>query len=194
VKLRTALFLSLPALALTLGGCEKAEPAPDEKALFQTMEDNASAFGKKDVDAVMATIHPQAPTFASTRDVVSQTFNEVTLKITLSDLKVLRSSPEEAQVSFVQKTEKVDGDRTIPLNILEEIDTLRPDKGKWKIYSTEVRKVTRLDGKPSSSPEAGAPSPAAATAPEPAPKPAAPNATPGASEQKAAAPAEKPGP
>ena len=39
-------------------------------------------------------------------------FKVLDLKYTLSDLKVVSASPEEAQVSFVQKTEKLDDRRS----------------------------------------------------------------------------------
>ena len=155
------LFPLLSCLALTffLGGCEKAAPLPDEKVLFQAIQDNAEAFGKKDVDAVMATIHPQSPNFAQTRDVVARMFSEVNLRFTVSDLKVVTSTPDEAKVSFVQKTEKVGSTGPVPLNVVEGIHILRPDDGKWKIYGTLQTKVTPLGGASPASPETAPPAP-----------------------------------
>jgi hypothetical protein len=180
--------LSVLALALFLEGCEKAvPPKPDEHALFQVIDDNAQAFEKKDIDAVMATIHPQSPDFAGTRTQVADLFQkvEVTLKFTQTNMKVVESSPEEAKVSFQQTTSQVDGDKTVPLNIIDSLDTLRPDNGKWKIFRTASLKITRLkqpnDANSPSAPQEAAP------APEPAPSPAPP------AEPKPAAP-EKPAP
>lgn len=197
-------LFSVLVLALFVGGCEKpAAQGPDEKVLFQAIEDNAKAFNNKDVDGVMATIHPQMANFADLKDFISQTFKDVTLKATVSDLKVVTSSPEEARVSFKQKTEKVTDAGAVPLNIIEGVHTLRPDNGKWKIFGTVNTNVTRLDQKPEASPE-NAPPAAAATAPTPAPEttPAAapvpaPTATPNPAvpapeAPKPAPPAEKP--
>jgi hypothetical protein len=198
-KIRTIGTLSLAALALIVGGCEKKEPGPDEKVLFQVIQENAEALNKKDIDGVMASIHPKAPSFATTRDFVNDAFKQVTLKITMSDLKVKDANSEEAHVSFVQKTEKVDGDHTTPLNIVEGVDTLRPDNGKWKIFGTINTKVTRLDvGKEnpaateSTSPAPAATTPAPAATPAPTATPTAPEATPAAPDKKPPTEAEKP--
>ena len=177
-------LLSVLALALAFGGCEKTAPAPDEATLFQAIQDNVKAFEKKDVDAVMATIHPQSPSFAATRDLVGQMFQSLDFKCTLSDLKVVTASPDEARVSFVQKTEKTGGDAPFPNNIEQGIHTLRPDNGKWKIFGTLITRQTDLDGNPLAAPESSAPAPE----PPPAPTPAA------APPSKPATPAEKPAP
>ena len=177
-------LLSVLLLGLVFGGCEKTPPAPPDAVLFQAIQDNVSALDKKDIEAVMGTIHPSAPTFDSTRSIVSQMFQALDLKYTLSDLKVVTSSPDEAQVSFVQKTEKQSGDAPFQSNIVEGVHTLRPDGGKWKIYRTVQTKVTDLEGKPLGTPDSTAP------APEPPPSPA-PSTEPPA---KPATPAEKPAP
>src|SRR5258706_16073749 len=53
-------LLPVLALAFVLAACEKSSPPPDKEVLFKVLEDNVHALEKKDVDAVMATIHPQA--------------------------------------------------------------------------------------------------------------------------------------
>jgi len=180
-------LLTLPAFAfvLALGGCEKNSAGPSDNVLFQAVQDNVHAMEKKDLDAVMATIHPKSPSFESTRGYVDMFFKAVDVKYTLSDLKVMTSSPEEAKVSFVQKMEKTGGEGQFQNNIVEGFHTLRPDDGKWKIFGTVNLKVTGLDGKP-----LGAPAPAAEAAPAPAPAPA-PNPNPEPA-PKPAPPAEKP--
>jgi hypothetical protein len=190
VKIKSLLLTPLLALAFLPGGCEKAAPGPDEKVLFQAIQDNANAFDRKDVEAVMATIHPKSPGFDANRGIVADMFSKVTLKFVVSDLKVITSSPEEARVSFKQETDKVVGDQMIPLNIVEGVHTLRPDNGKWKIFSTDTTNTRRLEGKPPGTPEATPATPAPAPAAEAAPKPAAPEAKPPAS----AAPETKPAP
>jgi len=196
------LFAAL-LLPLIWGGCEKpAAPAPEKTVLFQVVEANVHAVEKKDTDAVMATIHPKAPSFASTRDIVSEMFKTLDLKCTLSDLQLVTASPEEARVSFTQKTEKTGGEGDFQNNIVKGVHILRPDDGKWKIFNTVQTSVTGLDGKPLGAPEAPAAetapaspapaaSPAAETAPTPAPAaPATSEATP--KPATPAPPAEKP--
>jgi hypothetical protein len=161
----------------------------------------------------MATIHPQSKSFDKTRGDVGDAFNDmtrrkVTVKFTMSDLKVKDASSEEAHVSFVQKTDQMEGDRTIPLYLLEGVDTLKPDNGKWKILETVVTKTTHLHNAEASTPQSAAPSTEPAPAPAtsapttPAtPTPAAPSShtatpaptsTPTATEPKPAAPDQQP--
>ncbi|EDY18821.1 hypothetical protein CfE428DRAFT_3479 [Chthoniobacter flavus Ellin428] len=198
------LFAAL-LLPFVMGGCEKpAAQGPDPKVLSQVIEDNARAFNNKDVDGVMATIHPKMEHFADLKDFIAQTFKAVTLKVAVSDLKVVTSSPEEARVSFKQTTDKITDAGTVPLNVVEGVHTLRPDDGKWKIFGTVNTNVTRLDQKPGEGSEnaapaaaaAPAPAPAPETAPAPAPAPAPASATSPSSATpeapKPASPVEKP--
>lgn len=197
MNLRRFPLLFLTTFAFIVGGCEKAsQTGPDEKVLFKTIEENASSVEKRDVDGVMATIHPKSPTFATTRTTVSESFQmmkaqNLIFRVTSSDLKVISSSPEEAKVSFVQKTGQVDGDHTTPLNVVEGIHTLRSDDGNWKIFNTQNTKVTRLGSPTASAPEpAAAQAPAAPATPESAAKPAAPEEKPAEKSTEKPAPTE----
>jgi len=202
MKNARSLFLPILGLVLALGGCEKTPPPPADAVLFQAIQDNVTALEKKDVDGVMATIHPTSPSYESTREVVKQMFQMVDLKCTLTDMHVVTASADEAQVSFVQKTEKTGGEGQFQNNIVHGIHTLRLDNGKWKIFRTLQSSVTGPDGKPLGAPAAAAdqeaspapPAPDATTAPAPAPA-ATPAPAPAASAEpaaKPATPAEKP--
>ena len=168
-------LLLLPALAsaLLLCACDRKTPA-DREMLFLVVHENVHGLEKKDVETVMATIHPESPVFGSTRGAVEEMFKVIDLKFTISDLRLVSATPDEAKVSFVQKTQKVGGDAPFQDNIVEGIHTLRPDKGTWKIYRTLQTKVTTLDGKSLMTPQAEPPIPTAPPekappAPEPAP-------------------------
>ena len=133
-------------LTLALFACDK--PIADKEVLFGVIHENVHALEKKDVETVMATIHPDSPAFAGTKDAVEEMFKSVDLKYTLSDLRIESATPEEVKVSFKQKTEKIGERGQFVSNIVEGIHTLRPDKGRWKIYKTLQTKVTDLYGKP----------------------------------------------
>ncbi|HSI11796.1 MAG TPA: nuclear transport factor 2 family protein [Chthoniobacter sp.] len=185
-------MLSVLLLAFVGSGCDKAQPPPDKAVLFKAIEDNVHALEKKDMDAVMATIHPKAPSFGSTREFVGELFKALDLKCDLSDLQVVTASPEEARVSFTQKTEKTGGTGEFQNNIEKGVHILRPDEGKWKIFNTIQISVTGLDGKPLGTTEAAGaePLPAPSTpSPESAPPPAAPDEP--AKTAPSAPPAEK---
>ncbi len=116
-------------------------------------------------------------------------FQVVDLKCTLTDLHVVTASADEAQVGFVQKTEKTGGEGQFQDNIVRGIHTLKLDDGKWKIFDTKRTSVTGLDGKPLGTPAAG-PEQDAAPAPTTAPNPQSTPAT--EATPKPPAPAEKP--
>ena len=161
--LRHALALGL---ALALFACNK--PIADKDVLFGAIHENVHALEKKDVDTVMATIHPDSPSYAGTREAVQEMFASVDLKYTLTDLRVEEATPEEVKVSFKQMTEKLGERGQFLSNIVEGVHTLRPDKGTWKIYKTLQTKVTDLKGKPLFSAEAlppASPIPPAVTLP-----------------------------
>lgn len=186
MKSRFARFLSFLLVALLSTACQKSGPTPTEAVLFQAIQDNLHAMEKKDLDAVMATIHPKTPTFNDTREYIGEFLSSIAqtdVKYTLSDLHVIHATGDEARVSFVQRLEIVGGHGDIPSNIVHGVHTLRPDGGKWKMYRTVQTEVTGLDGKPVITPDFSAAEPA----------PASPAAAPGTPES-AAPPAEPPAP
>jgi hypothetical protein len=149
------LFFCCCVLVLGLG-CRRAEdtgessqkkplPTPTEAELFATVQENIKALENKDADGVMATLHPAAPGFATSRNMLAEMFSSVDLKFTLSDLRVISASPQEARVGFVQKTEKVGGNSEFKDNTIEGFHVLRPDQGKWKIYTTVQTKGTKAE-------------------------------------------------
>ena len=165
--LRRALALGM---TLALFACNK--PIANKDVIFGAIHENVHALEKKDVETVMATIHPDSPAFAGTREAVEEMFKSVDLKYTLSDLLIESATPEEVKVSFKQKTEKLGERGQFLSNIVEGIHTLRPDKGTWKIYKTLQTKVTDLNGKPlfaADAPPPASPIPPAVALPPDAP-------------------------
>lgn len=149
-----ARFMKFPALpsALALGltlifsACNK--PTASKEVIFGAIHENVHALEKKDIETVMATIHPDSPAFANTRAAVEEMFRSVDLKYTLSELRIESANPEEVKVSFKQQTEKTSERGRFENNIVEGIHTLRPDKKTWKIFRTLETKITNLQGKP----------------------------------------------
>ena len=165
-------------MTLALFACDK--PIATKETLFGAIHENVHALEKKDVETVMATIHPDSPQFEGTREAVGEMFAKVDWKYTLSDLRIESATPEEVKVSYKQKMEKVGERGEFIDTIVEGIHTLRPDKGTWKIYKTLPTRVTDLKGKPlfvAEAPPVIAPTPPAVTLPpgtEPLPAPPAP--------------------
>jgi hypothetical protein len=171
-------------LALTLTACSKQEVS--REAILGAIHENTHALETKDVATIMATIHPESPYYADTKEFVeTDYFKSVDLKYTISDLQIISSTPEEVKVSFVQKMQKVGGTGPFVDNITESIDTMRLDGKRWKIYKSLTTKATDLQGKPLQTQATPSPTPTTPALPEealPAPGPvgAMPKATPAA--------------
>ena len=120
------------------------KPMVDENAVLSTVKDNVNAMQNKDLEGVMATVHPDSPSFGSTREVLQDLFKKYDLRITLSDLKIVSATPEEVKVSFVQKTERLKGPVDLQSSVCDGVHTLRKDHGKWKIYNTLSGKAVAL--------------------------------------------------
>jgi hypothetical protein len=178
MKFSTPLLLPLAIFTLALGACQKAPPPPDEAAIFSAVQENLRAMEQKNVEAVMATVHPQAAAYASTREMAQMMFEQVEVKYGLSDLKLVAATADEAKVSFKQSMEKTGGTGQFMDNIVHGLHILRLDHGKWKIHRTQALSVTGLDGKPLGAAEPPPSAPAAetpaATPTPPAPAPDAP--------------------
>ncbi len=120
------------------------KPIVDENAVFSSIKDNLNAMQNNDTEGVMATIHLESPSYGSTREVLQDLFKKYDLRFTLTDLKVVSATPNEVQVSFVQKTERLKGPEDLQSSICDGVHTLRKDGGKWKIYNTNSGKAVAL--------------------------------------------------
>jgi hypothetical protein len=132
--------LSIPAAALAcvLAGCS-AKPNPEQEAVFATVRENLQAMEREDINAVMATVHPETPNFEASKAYNEDLFKNYDLKFELIDLKLVSLKKGEARVAFRQKTHRVDGDTNEPPVFAQGIHTLKKDGGKWKIVSSAAR-------------------------------------------------------
>jgi ketosteroid isomerase-like protein len=120
------------------------KPVVDENAVFSSIKDNLKAMQNKDLEGVMATIHPDSPSFGSTREVLLDLFKKYDLRFTITDLKIISATPEEVKVSFVQETERLKGPEDLQSSRCKGVHTLRKDHGKWKIYNTNSGRAEPL--------------------------------------------------
>ena len=160
------------ALTLALISCNK--PMADKDAIFGVVHEHVHAFEKKDVETVMATIHPESPAYDGTKAMVGEMFKTVDLKYELSDLRLESATPEEMKVSFKQKTTKIGGTGQFMDNLVEGVHTLRRDKdlqGKPLFVSPEPAPASPIEPA-GQAPAASPPQTPAAPAPAPATPPA----------------------
>lgn len=123
---------------------EKEENAvPEDEELFTVLDKNLQTIQDQDIDGYMETIHPESPAYDSTKDIMDQ-MTVYTLDIELSKLSVEEKSADEAKVSYTQRSMKVDGPE-YQNNEVSGFHILKPDNGKWKIFTSEATEQVALD-------------------------------------------------
>ncbi len=132
------LFILLSGLILNCSG-KKEYSTPED-----VINANAEFMNAKDLDGMMSTIHPESPNYPAVESMAKLIFERYDLKYSIENLKILEENDNDAKVEFTQVTKKIKGpefkdNRTIGIH------TLKKDGDSWKIYSTEMTKITFLD-------------------------------------------------
>lgn len=125
-------------------GEEENSQIPDDDTLISVIENNAQAFAAGDIEAYMATIHPESPLYESTRETVQAILETYQIDVILSDLEVVEKSETEAKVKFTQFSAKVAGPDDYLDNSIKGYHILQPDGDEWKIYHSEMEDFVYL--------------------------------------------------
>ncbi len=140
VSLVVGAFLPrLPALS----GLSSSEPAADTSAITAPIYANINASNAEDIPAYMATIHSESPVYDQTENMLSPMFANYDLSFDISGVEVLEQSAQEAKVSFILVTRKINGP-DFNDNQVTGAMILRPENGAWKIYNQQVDSVDYL--------------------------------------------------
>ncbi len=116
------------------------QPTPTNQQLFDVLHTNAKAGVDEDLDAYMATIHPNSPLYNQTEDTLKDMFAQFDLNFEFYDLTVTSLKSNEAKIHFSLLTRKRAGP-DFRNNIVIGTMILRPDNGVWKIYNQTVEDV-----------------------------------------------------
>lgn len=92
----------------------------------------------------MATIDPESPDYAATKDMTEALFKKYDLHYALEKLEIQSVTGDEAKIHFIQITEKVAGP-TFRNNRIDGIHILKKHSGVWKLYDTQLNKLEYLD-------------------------------------------------
>jgi hypothetical protein len=138
----------LPAAGAELpppGGKPKEEPAEVDPATAKEIKDvissNLYACSKRNLTMAMGTIHPESPTFESSRDMMRYIFARLRLKYTLEKTEVVDVRGDEARIKVTQATQKISGNAAFRDNRVTIIHTLKRDGQKWKMFSSEAQSI-----------------------------------------------------
>lgn len=118
--------------------------APADENLTQIVYQNLDALNQENLDAVLATIDPQAVGFASTRDAMKQLFDQYDLRYEIEKIEVVEKSATSARVRVFQVTRKINGP-AFRDNRIEVIHTLTNVDGQWKFSDTSVVNIEYLN-------------------------------------------------
>jgi len=135
------LFAAIVALA-AVSGCGKESQTPNDPE--SVVRENIKAMNEKDLDAMMATIDEQSPSYDQTKTMAKKLFEMYDLKYELDSLKVIMQTEDEARVECIQTTSKVKGPG-FKDNRISFIHSLKKSEGNWKIYTSFVRKLDYLN-------------------------------------------------
>ena len=135
------ILITFVACLLAVGCSQKTE---NDSGITSVVYENMKYAQNEDIENFMATIHDQAPKYASTEKQIQQSFNTYDIKYKLEEVKVIEKSDQIAKVKFVQIAEKINGPVFRNYKVTG-IHILKKSNGKWKIYSTLIEKVDYLD-------------------------------------------------
>jgi hypothetical protein len=127
------------------GGKPKDEPAEVDPTTAKEIKDiissNLYACSKRNLTMAMGTIHPESPTFESSRDMMRYIFARLRLKYTLEKTEVIDVRGDEARIKVTQATQKIAGNAAFRDNRVTIIHTLKRDGQKWKMFSSEAQSI-----------------------------------------------------
>lgn len=132
-----ALFILMFA---TIVNCHADQPNNKQLATIEAeikaiMDENLKSLQDENMDAMMATIHTDAPSKSQMKKIMTRIFKNYDLKYEILSYKFITFDGELAYVRVNQRTSKISGP-TFKNNELEQVNILKRDEGKWKILTS----------------------------------------------------------
>ena len=127
---------------LLFNGC--GSNAKEEQAIKDVIYKNIEAGNSEDVAEYISTMDKNNRNYDRLEDMMNTIFSTYDLNYQIKDLKIIELKEDEAKVSFVQITKKIQGP-TFRDNRIEGVHTLHKTDGEWKIYDTQINKMNYLN-------------------------------------------------
>jgi hypothetical protein len=105
---------------------------------------NIQAVNAENINAYMATIHPDSPGYDQTEQTLPVAFGQFDLSYRITGVQVLEQDSREAVVAFVLTTRKIRGPEFRD-NVVTGQFILRKHDGVWKIYDQEIENIEYLN-------------------------------------------------
>lgn len=132
------------SLLFLFASCGRISQA-DEQAAVAVVRANLAAMEKGDLNAVMATIHPESPAYNNTPELVRGIIGQFKLHYELEHVGVEAVASDSIRVGFVQATYKLSGSDDFQDSRLSGLHVIKRHGKKWKIWFTQVRRVEPLE-------------------------------------------------
>ncbi len=136
-----ALSILFAVLILTGCGHKKGE----EEALKAVLYNNLKAFQEENVEACLATMHPESPSYGQMEALLPQVFKIYDLDHKLIEVKVLDVSGDTARVRTVQEARRLSGPENYRNVRTTDIHILKKYKGEWRLYEQEHQSMEYID-------------------------------------------------
>ncbi len=135
----------LIVLALLPGcGRDSIKAAAASEPIFAVVRAQTKALNRRDANAALAVMHPEAPGLARTRETTEHFVETYDLIYMLQNLSLESVNENEAKVRFTQVTQRAAGP-PFRNNRVTGIHTLRKFGEAWKLYGTQVISIDYLE-------------------------------------------------
>ncbi len=127
-------------LSATMLNCHADQPENKQLATIEAdiktiMEANLKSLQDENMDAMMATIHPDSSSKSQMKQIMTRIFKNYDLKYEILSYKFIAYDGELAYVRVNQRTSKISGP-AFKNNELEQVNILKKDSGSWKILTS----------------------------------------------------------
>ena len=125
-------------------GIAASRPSLNPANYTAVIYENIRASNAEDMQAYMATIHPDSKAYATTKEMLGTIFENYDLSYKVSGIRVVENNSREVHLYLVLVTRKINGP-AFRDNQVSGIMILRKDGDVWKIYDQKVENIQYLD-------------------------------------------------
>ena len=102
-------------------------------SIEKLLKENLKAYKTEDIEALMASIHPDSPVRAHTEEFSKIAFSMYDVDYEYNNLEILELSESEATIKITQTTKKIKGSN-FKDNRATSIQSLKKYNGEWKFF------------------------------------------------------------
>ncbi len=130
----------LATILTTTFNCHADQPVNKQLATIEAdvktiMDANLKSLQDENMEAMMATIHPESSSKLQMKKIMTRIFKNYDLKYEILSYKFITYDGELAYVRVNQRTSKISGS-TFRNNEVELVNILKQDNGSWKILTS----------------------------------------------------------